>query len=90
MIKIFSKKKFLSIRNEIQNGASITETSCKYSIRICCASSAIGFLSKLDMTQKPQSKVSPIFGLFIAFFNIELSTLSVFCCRIISHRNHSP
>lgn len=90
MIKIFSKKKFLSIRKEIRDGANITETCCKYSISISFASPAIGFPAKPDMTQKPRSKVSPIFGLFIVFFNIELSTLSALCCRIISHKNHSP
>ncbi|MDQ7092052.1 hypothetical protein REC12_00385 [Desulfosporosinus sp. PR] len=68
MIKIFSKKKFLSIRKEIRDGATITETRRKYSIiSIYFASPAVGFPAKPDMAQKQRSKISPIFGLFIAF-----------------------
>ncbi|EHQ90715.1 hypothetical protein [Desulfosporosinus youngiae] len=67
MIKIFSTKKFLSIRKKVSNDASITETCCKYSISIRCISSAIGFPKKSDMAQKQRNKISPIFGLFIAF-----------------------
>lgn len=67
MIRFFSKKKFLIIRKKVSNDASVTETCCKYSISVRCISFAIGFPTKPDMAQKQRNKISPIFGLFIAF-----------------------